>query len=692
MSTDVHCFVEWKEQFVSQERGNRIVYYFLKDAAGDSVLAVVGTERSLRHMVYVVADDFLQAHGSEKSINASFKWRSRREVVDWLTSLLVKHQTPHDYSKSPTIDSSQAIGSSEFPASGLDSPVIHLPDRPSRIARKLKGHSTDIVWSGTAWTCGKQLKHYPEFCRNGTTIAIHSFVLVMAEEDNQYLAYLEDMYEDKKGQKKVKVRWFHHNQEVKGVVPLPIPHPKEIFFTPYSQVISAECVDGPTAILTPEHYEKCLTALPETSSARIHLCFRQFKSNRIKPFDLSKLRGYFHQIILSCLDPNPLAKHNLTCNSLIGEEEEEFSQGGTVRQGAKRTRSCRGRQKILSNCSVARISGPGKQIVLCQPAHKKLKIRLSGRMPLAVNSAGPQAWLTSPYKVHEKIELLCQDSGIRGCWFRCTVLRASQKQLKVQYDDLQNEDGCGNLEEWIPALRLAVPDKLGMRCSGRLMIRPCPPECPVDISFEIGAPVDAWWSDGWWEGVVTGVNSTDGSLQVYFPGEDVFSTFQRRNLRSSKDWVGNQWVDIEAKPDISSIISAAVSPGTKLSVCSALAKGTESGGSAMSDREGPSASRLATVEEDDQEVAVSAGSDRMLENVNWMNSRKRPWVEHVVKRGVDGDGDDGDGDDGEYGHDDNDYDDEDDDDHVSGDRVGFGEEFDCAGQKCEAIELMEVAA
>ncbi|XP_043688404.1 uncharacterized protein LOC122639595 [Telopea speciosissima] len=689
MSTDVHSFVEWKEEFVSQERGNRIVYYFLKDAAGDSVLAVVGTERSLRHMVYVVAEDFLQAYGSEKSINVSFKWRSRREVVDWLTSMLMKHQTSHDDPKLPMFDSSQAIGSTEFLTTGLDAPGIRLPDRASRIARKLKGHNTDIVWSGVAWTCGKQLKHYPAFCRNGTTIAIHSFVLVMAEEENHYLAHLEDMYEDKKGQKKVKVRWFHHNQEVKGVVPLPNPHPREVFFTPYAQVISAECVDGPTTILTPEHYEKCLAALPESSSPRIHLCFRQFRSNRIKPFDLSKLRGYFHQIILSCIDPNPLAKHNLTCNSMIGEEEEKFSQGGPVRQGAKRTRSCRGRQKIVSNCSVARISGPGKQVAPCLPAHQNLKFRLSCRMTPAVKSVGPQAQLTTPFKVHEKIELLCQDSGIRGCWFRCTVLRESRKQLKVKYDDLQNEDGCGNLEEWIPAFRLAAPDKLGMRCSGRLRIRPRAPEYPVDIPFEIGAPVDAWWCDGWWEGVVTGINSTDGSLQVYFPGEDFFSTFQRRSLRSSKDWVGNRWVNIEVKPDILSIISAAVSPGTKLSSCSTMAKGSESGGSAISDREGPSACRLETVEEDNQEVAVSAGSDGMLENVEWVNYRKQPCVEDEAKRD-DADDDYYDDDDGEYGHDDDDDDgDEDDDGHASEDRVG--EEFDHTGQKCEAIELMEVA-
>ncbi|KAM1112973.1 hypothetical protein ACFX13_046631 [Malus domestica] len=85
-----HFFVEWKEHFVSQEMGNRVVHYFLKHSSGESILAVVGTERSVRHMFYVVSEEFLQVHGIESSNSANFKRRSRREVVDWLTFMLSK--------------------------------------------------------------------------------------------------------------------------------------------------------------------------------------------------------------------------------------------------------------------------------------------------------------------------------------------------------------------------------------------------------------------------------------------------------------------------------------------------------------------------------------------------------------------------------------------------------------------------
>lgn len=32
--------------------------------------------------------------------------------------------------------------------------------------------------------------------------------------------------------------------------------------------------------------------------------------------------------------------------------------------------------------------------------------------------------------------------------------------------------------------------------------------------------MDAWWSDGWWEGVITGVEiSGPDTVQVYYPGK-----------------------------------------------------------------------------------------------------------------------------------------------------------------------------
>lgn len=685
MTGNSHCFVEWKEEFVSQERGNRVVHYFLKDSSGESVLAVVGTERSVRHMFYVVAEEFLQVYGKESSIHAGYKWRSRREVVDWLTSMLSKQQVHGDRSESPKHESTQHFGSLESPMDGVGVPQTQGPDDTGRLARSFKGHHPDIVWSGDAWKCGKQLKHYPAFCRNGTTIAIQSFVFVMAKGENHYLAYLEDMYEDKRGQKKVKVRWFHHTQEVKGIIPIRNPHPKEVFITPYAQVISAECVDGPATVLTREHYEKCLASFPHALLARIHLCYRQFRSNRVKPFELTKLRGYFDQPILSCLGPDPFPRPESICNGLTGEETEQLSPGDNIKLGAKRTRSGRVCQRFVADHSGVRNSGRVRQMVTYEP-YENLDYGLSGSQRLlSLKQVECHPWYTPLFKVDEKIELLCQDSGIRGCWFRCTVLQVSRKQLKVQYDDVQDEDECGNLEEWIPAFRIAMPDKLGMRHPGRPTIRPAPPpKEQSDLALEVGIVVDAWWSDGWWEGVVTGLDDTgDGTVQIYVPGESLLLNIPKKDLRESKDWMGDIWVDIQGKPDILQAISATIGLDTKLFTSSNIVKDINS----MSYVEVPSSTKLNIVEDEKVDLAAVASSDCLPEDMDSAIDKKSPSLNDTGTE-VDGvDTNDGCNNvDGVQGNDDDDKHNND------GENCDNTRDFDNSGQNYKALGLMELAA
>ncbi|XP_050288286.1 uncharacterized protein LOC126726910 isoform X3 [Quercus robur] len=489
------------------------------------------------------------------------------------------------------------------------------------VPRKLKVQNSDIVWSGVAWICAKQLKHYPAFDRNGTTIAVHSFVFIMGEE-GQYLGYLEDIYEDKKGLKKVKVRWFLHNKEVEDLIPQLNPHPREVFITPHVQVISAECIDGPATVLTPKHYEKFVSAVAPTSPG-IHMCFRQFRNNKIKPFTLPKLCGYSNQAILSSLDCSLVPKQKLKRHKLHVEDEEEFAHDDSVRVGSKRNRSHKEHQGPVTGSSGVRNSLPRNQLTKCEPNYPKLKLRFSRKM-MGIKIVEPQVQCPVSFKVDEKIELLCQDSGIRGCWFRCKILQASEKRLKVHYNDVQDADESGNLEEWVLASRVAAPDKLGMRCSGRLTIRPRPPEDFTDCTLEVGAAVDAWWSDGWWEGVITGFDTSgNDAVHVYFPGEDKFLKLKRTNLRTSRDWVGNRWVDIKPKPDILSYLSENVSPSLKLSMCSTSAEASECGGSALLEPKVFTTPKLEAVEEDKQASPNLAIHNDLLEKMKGVNFSKQ---------------------------------------------------------------------
>ncbi|KAK7302318.1 hypothetical protein RJT34_13204 [Clitoria ternatea] len=572
MAVNDRCFVEWKEQFVSQERGNRVVHYYLKDSAGESILAVVGTERSVRHMCYVVAEEFVEFCGEEGSIPTGFKWRSRREVVDWLTSTLSKQNPLGDRNVSSghnLVQAHETINGTAYESNDLSAQIKNGKDFQTSNS---KLSNSEIVWSGVAWTCGKQLKHYPAFYRNGIKIAIQSFVFVMGKGEDHYIAYLEDMYEDRRGQKKVKVRWFHHNQEVKGAIPVQNPHPREVFITSYSQVISAECVDGPATVLTREHYDKCMPFYSPTSTERIHLCCRQFRGNKVKPFDLSKLRGYYAQPVLSCLHLDSIQNPDSKSNSLAAEDEE-LSAGDDVKVGAKRSRSDKGSPQSWIGHQGVRKLIRNKQMMVYK-AFQVANFARSERRLLSRKQVECQPWSNHTYKVDDKIELLCQDSGIRGCWFRCKVVQVARKQLKVQYNDVQDEDGGGNLEEWIPAFKLAKPDKLGMRHLGRPAIRPAPTYEEQELALEVGNAVDAWWSDGWWEGVVTRTdNCGDDRAQVYFPGESLLMKVFKKDLRISRDWLGDKWINIKAKPEITTtIFTANNSFNTKLSTSPSLAK------------------------------------------------------------------------------------------------------------------------
>lgn len=99
--------MQWEEVVVSNDRGRRLVHYYLRGEPGDGgaeerELAVVGRERSPRHMSYAVQGRFLRSlaaappgaaspspsRSPAAADGAPRKWRSRREVVDWLSSLV----------------------------------------------------------------------------------------------------------------------------------------------------------------------------------------------------------------------------------------------------------------------------------------------------------------------------------------------------------------------------------------------------------------------------------------------------------------------------------------------------------------------------------------------------------------------------------------------------------------------------
>lgn len=123
------------------------------------------------------------------------------------------------------------------------------------------------------------------------------------------------------------------------------------------------------------------------------------------------------------------------------------------------------------------------------------------------------------------VEVSSDDEGYKGAWFVATIVDIIAKdKFLVEYRDLATEDGTQLLNEVIH----------------ERFIRPCPPEVPLAGSFKQFQEVDAWYNDGWWEGVVCEVRNGRECL-VSFMNNDVME-FENSKLRPHQDWSDGKWV------------------------------------------------------------------------------------------------------------------------------------------------------
>lgn len=70
---------------------------------------------------------------------------------------------------------------------------------------------------------------------------------------------------------------------------------------------------------------------------------------------------------------------------------------------------------------------------------------------------------------------------------------------------------------------------------------------------------------------------------VMMLGENLYLTVHRKDVRISRDWVGDSWVDIDPKPEMLSLVASDTSPEAKLSMSSTLANDAKAKPIAMAD-------------------------------------------------------------------------------------------------------------
>ena len=313
-------------------------------------------------------------------------------------------------------------------------------------------------------------------------LQVRDFVYVLTEEE-RHIAYVEDMYEDRKMKKKLRVRWFHKTNELVCKIPPPAPHGREVFYTSFPQVLSVECVDGVATVLCPEHFDLC-SKLPHIDATHMHVCSRQFDSNEgIKPFSIQEVKGYWQQQILSHIGvkaPSGLTwSHAEPGSEDLEMDEEEAELGNVIRRGPRTARSSRRRvgfssrmrggdsgnvstwvtspvERACSTSDGAVAAGDTGHVTSINDARPPSTGRVE-KMDEGLNSFEQRLEHRLDFKAGDEIEILSQDSGLRGCWFKATITRRVSKRLKVRYEKLQNEDGEGNLEVFIDSLIKTLP-------------------------------------------------------------------------------------------------------------------------------------------------------------------------------------------------------------------------------------------
>lgn len=133
------------------------------------------------------------------------------------------------------------------------------------------------------------------------------------------------------------------------------------------------------------------------------------------------------------------------------------------------------------------------------------------------------------FKKGAEVEVSSNDVGFRGSWYVGTVVRPPQndkrKEVLVEYKTLmKSESSTKRLREEVELVQL----------------RPVPPP-EKHLKFKFSEEVDAWYNDGWWEGIVTELLGGD-KYAVFFRGTREQLHFKARELRLHREWVYGKWV------------------------------------------------------------------------------------------------------------------------------------------------------
>ncbi|KAJ8445305.1 hypothetical protein Cgig2_024511 [Carnegiea gigantea] len=124
------------------------------------------------------------------------------------------------------------------------------------------------------------------------------------------------------------------------------------------------------------------------------------------------------------------------------------------------------------------------------------------------------------------VEVRSDKDGYQWCWYTTTVIgSAGVGKFLVEYKTLTTDDETTLLRE----------------VASKQDIRPYPPQIHQGQSYRVLQEVDAWYNDGWWEGVIAEVLE-EWKYSVYFASTNEKLAFWHSYLRPHQNWVHGKWV------------------------------------------------------------------------------------------------------------------------------------------------------
>ncbi|KAL3382092.1 hypothetical protein AABB24_001922 [Solanum stoloniferum] len=142
-----------------------------------------------------------------------------------------------------------------------------------------------------------------------------------------------------------------------------------------------------------------------------------------------------------------------------------------------------------------------------------------------------------------EVEISSDEDGFRGSWYEGIVVRPIQKKQRTNKVDDDDDDESSNKLRVLVEYKTLMADKKGKRPLKEAMtlvqLRPRPPP-ERRRKFKVSDEVDAYYNDGWWEGVVMEVSS-DGKYSVFFRGTRDQLEFEESRIRIHREWANGEW-------------------------------------------------------------------------------------------------------------------------------------------------------